>query len=79
MQHPNAPTTEVIIPARFIVVDGWAYWQHGRDLMTAPVDASGNAAWSAAAVRDTSNEVADVLIERLHTTFCLIDFTQRRG
>lgn len=77
MPHPNAPAARPI-PARFVVVDGWAYWRHGVVLMNAPVDAHGAVAWDQAAVRDTSNEVADVLLERMHTTFCLIDMSQRR-
>lgn len=80
MPHPNAPTAQVTAPVRYVVVDGWAYWVNGRDLMSAPLDTAGQVSWQHGAP-DTgaTNEVADIIAERLRTTLTMIDFTHRKG
>lgn len=77
MAHPNAPIAELAVPARWVVVDGWAYWADGHALLRAPLDALGDITWSAAAPAPTTNEVADIIADRIRTLCTLIDFTQR--
>jgi len=74
LPHPNAPAaTSVAAPARYAVLDGRAYWVAGGTLMTALVGS-----WEAAAPAATSGEVADMIADRLSTTFTLIDLAERK-
>lgn len=74
MPHPNAPAaTLVAAPARYVVLDGRAYWVDAGTLLAAPVGA-----WQDAAPAPTSNEVADIIADRLRTTFTLIDLADRK-
>lgn len=73
MPHPNAPAAIVATPARYVVLDGLAYWVDGRALMAAPVGC-----WQDAGPAPTSNEVADIIAERLRTIFTLIDLAERK-
>lgn len=80
MPHPNAQALVVAVPRRFVVVDGNVYWLDGRTLMHAPLNAAGQIAWSdGGPVEAVSNEVADMIAERLQTTFTLIDIAQQEA